>query len=179
MQDRPTFGALSNQGLCHLCSVANTTENLSENEFTNKKQFFGFWRKYLSYNFHLWENACHRVFIKFSVRMELYETVWKEISHLWELYDKHFWSTRDVSSESEELKTLPNYSPAVICMCCIDLYQNMMIMKIYNSSNSPPPASHSCRLSTEWHLWTPPQIWRSPPSPPAASRGRPLCSAES
>ena len=49
----------------------------------------------VSYNFHLWENAYHRVFIHFSVRMELYEIVWKEFSHLWELYDKHFWSTRD------------------------------------------------------------------------------------
>ena len=75
MQDHPTFADLSNQGLCHLCSVANTTENLSENEFTNKKQLFGFCRKYLSYNFHLWENAYHRVFIQFSVRMELYEIV--------------------------------------------------------------------------------------------------------
>ena len=27
--------------------------------------------------------------------MELYEIVWKEISYLRELYDKHFWSTRD------------------------------------------------------------------------------------
>ena len=51
MPDRPTFGALSNQGLCHLCSVANTTENLSD--FTNKKQVFGLCRKLLSYNFHL------------------------------------------------------------------------------------------------------------------------------
>ena len=73
MQDRPTFGALSNQGLCHLCSVANTTENLSENKFPNKIQLFGLWRKYLSYNFHLWENAYHRVFLLTSVRMELYE----------------------------------------------------------------------------------------------------------
>ena len=94
MQDRPTFGALSNQGLCHLCSVAKTTENLSEYKFTNKKQLFVLWRKHLSYNFHLWENAYHRVFMQFSVRMELYEIVWKEISRLWELYDKHFWSTR-------------------------------------------------------------------------------------
>ena len=75
MQDRPIFGALSNQSLCHLCSVANTTENLSENILTNKKQLFGLWRKYLSYNFHLWENADHRVFIHFSIRMELYEVV--------------------------------------------------------------------------------------------------------
>ena len=54
-------------------SVANTTKDLSENKFTNKRQLFGLWRKYLSYNFHLWENAYHRVFIQFSVRMELYE----------------------------------------------------------------------------------------------------------
>ena len=74
MQDRPTFGTLSNQGHCNLCSIAITTENLSENKFTNKKQFFGSWRKYLSYSFHLWENAYHRVFIQFSVRMELNET---------------------------------------------------------------------------------------------------------
>ena len=40
----------------------------------------------------------YRVFKQFSVRMELYEIVWKEISHLWELYDKHFWSTRETSS---------------------------------------------------------------------------------
>ena len=44
---------------------ANTTKNLSKNKFTNKKQLFGVWRKYLSYNFHLWENAYHRVFIQF------------------------------------------------------------------------------------------------------------------
>ena len=75
MQDLPTFGVLSNQGLCHLCSVANTTENLSENKFTSKKQLFVVWRKYLSYNFQLWENAYHRVFIQFSVLMELYEIV--------------------------------------------------------------------------------------------------------
>ena len=37
----------------------------------------------------------HSFFIQFSVRMELYEIVWKEISHLWELYGKHFWSTRE------------------------------------------------------------------------------------
>ena len=73
MQDRPTFGDLSNQGLYHLCSVANTTKNLSENVLTNKKQLFGLWRKDLSNNFHLWKNAFHRVFIQFSVRMELYE----------------------------------------------------------------------------------------------------------
>ena len=40
LQDRVTVGAVSNQGLCRLCSVANKTENLSENKFTNKKQPF-------------------------------------------------------------------------------------------------------------------------------------------
>ena len=72
MQDRPTIGALSNQGLCHSCSVRNTTENLSENTLSNKKQLFGLWRKHLSYNFHLWESVYHRVFIQFSVCIELY-----------------------------------------------------------------------------------------------------------
>ena len=39
-KDRPTFGALSNQGLCHLSSVANTTENFSETKFRKKKSKF-------------------------------------------------------------------------------------------------------------------------------------------
>ena len=69
MQDRPTFGVLSNQGHCHLCSVATTTENFSE----RKNQNFWFMGKHLSYNFHIWKNAYHRVFIQFSVRMELYD----------------------------------------------------------------------------------------------------------
>ena len=73
MQDRPTFGVLSNQGLCHLCSVATTTENFSETKFTKKNQYFWFMGKHLSYNFHIWKNAYHRVFIQFSVRMELYD----------------------------------------------------------------------------------------------------------
>ena len=72
MQDRPTFGALSNQGLCHPCSIENTTKNLSENKFSNKKQLFGLWRKQLSYNFLLGENVFYRAFIHFPVRKELY-----------------------------------------------------------------------------------------------------------
>ena len=75
MQDRPTFGALSNQGLCHLCWVANTTENFAETKFRKKKSKFLVMEKHLSYNFHIWKNAYHRVFIQFSVRMELYEIV--------------------------------------------------------------------------------------------------------
>ena len=74
MQDRLTFGPLSNQGLYHLCSVANTTENFSENIFKNKNHFFGLWKKHLSYIFHLCEIVYYRDFIQFSaVGMELYE----------------------------------------------------------------------------------------------------------
>ena len=40
MQDRPTFGVLSNQGLCDLCSVANSTKNFSETKFWKKKSKF-------------------------------------------------------------------------------------------------------------------------------------------
>ena len=39
MQDRPTFGALSNRALCHLYSVANITKSLSEKKYSNKKHF--------------------------------------------------------------------------------------------------------------------------------------------
>ena len=42
MQDNPTFGALSNEGLCHLCSVANRTQNFLENEIRNKNNFLVF-----------------------------------------------------------------------------------------------------------------------------------------
>ena len=40
-----------------------------------KNQNFWFMGKHLSYNFHIWKNAYHRVFIQLSVRMELYEIV--------------------------------------------------------------------------------------------------------
>ena len=29
--------------------------------------------------------------------MELYEIVWQEVSHIWKLYDKKFWSTREIT----------------------------------------------------------------------------------
>ena len=51
-KDRPTFGALSNQGLCHLCSPANTTENFSEINLEKKIKLFG-----------LWKNTYHTIFI--------------------------------------------------------------------------------------------------------------------
>ena len=50
--------------------------------------------KHLSYNFHLWKNVYHRDFIQSSVRMALYGIVWQEVSHIWELYDKNFRSSR-------------------------------------------------------------------------------------
>ena len=67
-----------------------------------KNQNFWFMGKRLSYNFHIWKNAYHRVFIQFSVRMELYEIVWQEVSHIWKLYDKKFWSTRESSRNGSE-----------------------------------------------------------------------------
>ena len=62
-----------------------------------KNQNFWFMGKHLSDNFYIWKNAYHRVFIQFSVSMELYEIVWQEVSHIWKLYDKKFWSTRAFS----------------------------------------------------------------------------------
>ena len=50
--------------------------------------------KYLSYIFYIWKNVYHRDFIQFFVRMELCETLWPEVFHIWQLYDKKFWSTR-------------------------------------------------------------------------------------
>ena len=94
MQDRPTCGVLSNQGLCHLCSVETQPYNFQKLNLERKNQRFWFMEKPLSYNFHIWKNAYHRVFIQFSVRTELYEIVWQEVSHIWKLYDNKFWSTR-------------------------------------------------------------------------------------
>ena len=44
-KDRPIFAALSNQGLCHLCLAANTTENFSEVNLERKNQTFWFMEK--------------------------------------------------------------------------------------------------------------------------------------
>ena len=40
MQNRPTLGALSKQGLCHSRSVENTTENLQKINLAPKKNNF-------------------------------------------------------------------------------------------------------------------------------------------
>ena len=71
-------------------------KNFQKLNLERKNQNFWFMEKHLSYNFHIWKNAYHRVFIQFSVRMELYKTVWQEVSDIWKLYDKKFWSTRVV-----------------------------------------------------------------------------------
>ena len=92
MQDRPTFGASSNQGLCQLETQPKIFQKIN---LERKNPTFWFMEKHLSYNFHIWKNAYHRVFIQFSVRMELYEIVWQEVSHVWKLYDTKFWSTRE------------------------------------------------------------------------------------
>ena len=63
IQDRPTFDALSIQGFCHLCWVANTTQNFSEQFCMEKipiKQF------------PFMGNVYYRDFIHFSVCIELY-----------------------------------------------------------------------------------------------------------
>ena len=44
------FGTLSNQGLCHLGSLANRTQTFSKIKIRNKKQLFGLRQKHLSYN---------------------------------------------------------------------------------------------------------------------------------
>ena len=69
-----------------------------------KNQNFWFMEKHLSYNFHIWKNIYHRVFIQFSVRMELYKIVWQEVSHIWKLYDKKFWSTGE-SKKSTKMRS--------------------------------------------------------------------------
>ena len=131
MQDRPTFGALSNQGLCHLCSVANRTKSLSENKCSNKKQLFGLRRKPLSYSFHLWENVYYRNFIQFSVRMELYGIVWKDFSHLWELYDKHFWSNRVPWKSSWENRVSQNQSATKLIIMSFCMISNLTVLNTF------------------------------------------------
>ena len=80
MQDRPTFGVLSNQGLCHLCSVANTTEKFSETKFRKIKSKFLVYGKTPIIQFSLF-GKMFIIEISYNV---LY--VW----HCMELYDKKF-----------------------------------------------------------------------------------------
>ena len=71
------------------CVGLQTQANIFQKlNLERKHQNFWFMEKHLSYNFHIWKKAYHRVFIQFSVRMQLYEIVWQEVSHMWKLYDK-------------------------------------------------------------------------------------------
>ena len=80
MQDRPTFGVLSNQGLCHLCSVATTTKNFSETKFRKKKiNIFG-----------LWENAYHTIFIYRKMLIIEFSYNFLYVWNCMKLYDKKF-----------------------------------------------------------------------------------------
>ena len=54
------------------------------------------------------ENAYHRVFIQFFIRMESYEIVRQEASHIWKLYDKMFWSTRAVRNVKKAVNFAEN-----------------------------------------------------------------------
>ena len=80
MQDRPTFGVLRNQGLCHLCLVATTTENLSETKVRKKK----------SKNFGLWENTYHTIFIYGKMLIIEFSYNFLYVWNCMKLYDKKF-----------------------------------------------------------------------------------------
>ena len=79
MQDRPTFGVLSNQGLCHLCSVATTTENFSETKFRKKNQ-----------NFWFMENTYHTIFIYGKMLIIEFSYNFLYVWNCMKLYDKKF-----------------------------------------------------------------------------------------
>ena len=79
MHDRPTFGVLSNQGLCYLCSAANTTENISETKFKKKNQIFG-----------LWKNTYHTIFIYGKMLIIEFSYNFLYVWNCMKLYDKKF-----------------------------------------------------------------------------------------
>ena len=83
--------------------------------------------KHLSYNFHIWKNAYHRVFIQFSVLMELYEFVWQEVSHIWKLYDKKFWSTREYCA-------IHNHNS----FFHLSIHKNLIINKVFFTYTNEP-----------------------------------------
>ena len=80
MQDRLTFGVLSNQGLCHLCSVATTTENHSETKFRKKKS------KFLVYG----KTHYHTIFIYGKMRVIEFSYNFLYVWNCMKLYDKKF-----------------------------------------------------------------------------------------
>ena len=80
MQDRPTFGVLSNQGLCQLCSVATTTENFSETKFRKKKS------KFLVYG----KSRYHTIFIYGKMLIIEFSYNFLYVWNCMKLYDKKF-----------------------------------------------------------------------------------------
>ena len=80
MQDRPTFGVLSNQGLWHLCSVATTTENFSETKFKKKKS------KFLVYG----KTHYHTIFIYGKMLIIEFSYNFLYVWNCMKLYDKKF-----------------------------------------------------------------------------------------
>ena len=73
MHDRPNCGALSKPRSSSLVFGFKHNHNFSKTKIRNKNSIFWLMEKHLSYNFRIWKNAYHRVFIQFSVRMELYD----------------------------------------------------------------------------------------------------------
>ena len=80
MQDWLTFGVLSNQGLCHLCSVATKTENFSENKFRKKKS------KFLVYG----KTHYHTIFICGKMLIIEFSYNFLYVWNCMKLYDKKF-----------------------------------------------------------------------------------------
>ena len=76
MQDRPNFGALSKpRSFSVAFGYEHNPKLLKKNQIKKNKSNFWIMEKYLSYNFHIWKNSCHRDFVQFSVRMALYGIV--------------------------------------------------------------------------------------------------------
>ena len=79
MRDRPNFGALTKPRSLSLVNGYKHNQKFSKIKFRNKNQLLGLWK---NTGQTIFKNAHPRVFIQFFVRMELYEIVWQEVSHV-------------------------------------------------------------------------------------------------
>ena len=114
-EDRPIFGALSKPRYLSLVFAYKHNQKISKIKIGNKKSTFWLMEKHIWFNFHILKNGYHRVFIQFSVCMEMYENVWQEVSHIWKLYDKKFWSNRvDTESNFSKIFFLQNTTYQVL-----------------------------------------------------------------
>ena len=94
MQDCPTCGALSKpRSLSLVFGYKHNPKFFRKKNLETKINFLVYGETPIIH-FSYMKNAYHKDFIQFSVRMELHEIVWQEVSHIWKLYDKKFWSTR-------------------------------------------------------------------------------------